>query len=97
LNEFSHIAKEYEKLKLSLWIDYEFDRDDYTISDIHAQLVELLETVIISPNEDDVIEDAIELLTDYEWPPFKIIEKNMNCIPMNLMPNVRYLLNRDTE
>ena len=30
LNEFVNIRKEYEKLKLSLWKDFEFDRDGYT-------------------------------------------------------------------
>ena len=30
LNEFLDIAKEYEKLKLSLWKEYERDRDAYT-------------------------------------------------------------------
>jgi len=30
LNEFPDVAKEYEKLKLSLWKEYEHDRDAYT-------------------------------------------------------------------
>ena len=30
LNEFFDVAKEYEKLKLSLWKEYEHDRDAYT-------------------------------------------------------------------
>ena len=30
LNEFPNIAKEYEKLKLSLWKEYEHNRDAYT-------------------------------------------------------------------
>ena len=30
LNEYPDIAKEYEKLKLSLWKEYEHDRDAYT-------------------------------------------------------------------
>lgn len=30
LNEFSDVAKEYEKLKLSLWKEYEHNRDAYT-------------------------------------------------------------------
>jgi GrpB-like predicted nucleotidyltransferase (UPF0157 family) len=31
LNEHPEIAKEYEKLKVSLWKWYEHDRDGYTI------------------------------------------------------------------
>jgi len=30
LNEFADVAKEYEKLKLSLWKEYEHNRDAYT-------------------------------------------------------------------
>ena len=30
LNEFFDVAKKYEKLKLSLWKEYEHDRDAYT-------------------------------------------------------------------
>lgn len=30
LNEFPEMAKEYERLKLGLWKQYEFDRDGYT-------------------------------------------------------------------
>ena len=30
LNEYPHIAKEYEQLKLGLWKQYEHDRDGYT-------------------------------------------------------------------
>ena len=30
LNDFPDIAKEYEKLKLSLWKEYEYNRDAYT-------------------------------------------------------------------
>ena len=30
LNEFLDVAKEYEKLKLSLWKEYEHNRDAYT-------------------------------------------------------------------
>lgn len=30
LNEYQQVAKEYEKLKLDLWKQYEYDRDGYT-------------------------------------------------------------------
>ena len=30
LNEFPDVAKEYERLKMELWKEYEFDRDAYT-------------------------------------------------------------------
>ena len=30
MNEYKEIAKEYETLKLSLWKEFEYDRDGYT-------------------------------------------------------------------
>ena len=63
------------------------------ISQIHDELVELLEEVIVSPNEDIVIEDALDLLISYEWPPFPILEKNIDVIPPLHKPSVLYLLN----
>ena len=30
LNDYPEVAKEYEKLKLSLWKTFEYDRDGYT-------------------------------------------------------------------
>ncbi len=63
------------------------------ISEIHDELVELLEEVIVSPNEDTVIEDALDLLMSYEWPPFPVLEKNIDVIAPQHKPSVLYLLN----
>lgn len=38
------------------------------------ELINLLETVIVSSNENDVIDDALQLLRDYANGPYKIIE-----------------------
>lgn len=62
------------------------------ISDIHDDLVLLLQTVITEPNEDDVIEDAIELLMSYELPPFPLIEEKRNRIPLKFQDDIAYLL-----
>ena len=44
--------------RLDWFMDPYYQQD---ISDIHDDLVLLLQTVITEPNEDDVIEDAIEI------------------------------------
>ena len=44
------------------------------------------------PNEDDVIEDAIELLMSYELPPFPLIEEKRNRIPLKFQDDIAYLL-----
>ena len=67
------------------------------ISDIHNELVELLQTVVISSTDDDVSEDALQLLCDYEWPPFEILEKNINRVSQRLKPDVLYAVNMDKE
>lgn len=84
--------------KLSMLLCLDWFMDPYygqDISNIHEELVDLLQTVIISPNEYDVIEDAINLLSSYECPPFPIIEKNRNLIPKVFQDEITYLLNME--
>lgn len=86
--------------KLSMLLCLDWFMDPYygqDISSLHDELVDLLQTVITSPNEDDVIEDAINLLMDYEWPPFPIIEKNKDLIPQKFQGDISYLLNMDAD
>ena len=85
--------------KLSMLLCLDWFMDPYygqDISTFHDDLVDLLQTVIISPNDDDVIEDAIGLLIDYEWPPFPIIEQNKALIPQKFQGDIAYLLNMDS-
>ena len=79
---------------LDWFMDPYFKQD---ISDIHNELVELLQTVVISSTDDDVSEDALQLLCDYEWPPFEILEKNINRVSQRLKPDVLYAVNMDKE
>lgn len=44
-----------------------------------------------------MIEDAINLLMDYEWPAFPIIEKNKDLIPQKFQGDISYLLNMDAD
>lgn len=57
------------------------------------ELSRLLETVVVSPNEEDVIEDALQLLGDYAYRPFKILEQNMEKIPEALRGRAFYVVN----
>ena len=59
---------------LDWFMDPYFGQD---ISDIHDELIELLQIIVISSSDDEVSEDALQLLCDYEWPPFEILEKNI--------------------
>ena len=85
--------------KLSMLLCLDWFMDPYygqDISAFHDELIDLLQTVITTPNDDNVIEDAIRLLTDYEWPPFPIIEQNRDLIPQKFQDDISYLLNMDS-
>ena len=68
-------------------MDPYYKQDSY-IADIRGELTDLLQTVIIASNEDEVSEDALNLLVSYEWPPFKILEENMENVSERLKPYV---------
>lgn len=56
------------------------------------EVIRLLETVIVSPNELDVVEDALNLLMSYAWGPFEILEKNFDRIPMECQGDAKYVI-----
>lgn len=58
------------------------------------ELIKLLETVVVSANENDVIDDALQLLSDYAYGPYKIIEQNIEKIPEALRSEVFDVINQ---
>lgn len=52
------------------------------------EIIKLLETVVVSPNENDVIEDALQLMGDYTCGPYEIMEKGIENVPKELRPEV---------
>ena len=91
-------AKKKRSLLFALdWFMDPYYKQDSYIADIHDELVELLQTVIISSNDDEVSEDALQLLSSYEWPPFEILEKNIDRVSEQLKPDVLYVINMDKE
>ncbi len=79
------------------WFMDPYYKQDIYIADIREELVELLQIVIISSNDDDVADDALNLLSSYEWPPFEILEKNMDKVSEKLKPYVMYAINMGNE
>ena len=53
--------------------------------------------MVISSTDYDVSEDALQLLCDYEWPPFEILEKNIDRVSQRLKPDVLYAVNMDKK
>lgn len=83
-------------LALDRFMDPYYKQDIY-IANIRDDLVELIQTVIITSNEDEVSEDALNLLSSYEWPPFEILERNMDKVSEQLKPYVLEVINRGKE
>ena len=50
------------------------------IADIKDELINLLQTVVIISNDIDVKEDALQLLGDYTWGPYQILEEHFDDI-----------------
>ncbi|MBO4687911.1 MAG: hypothetical protein J5636_05310 [Clostridiales bacterium] len=87
--------------KRSLLFCLEWFMDSYygqpDIEPYKAELIELLETMIITGNPIEVKEDALLLLSDYCWGPFPILEKHFDEVEAQLKPNVRYAINMHRE
>lgn len=69
------------KRSLLFCLDYFMDpyyRQD--ISSFKTELTDILQTMIISKNDIDVKEDALELLRLYTWGSYEILEKNIDKI-----------------
>ncbi|MDE7225179.1 MAG: hypothetical protein K2O34_15540 [Acetatifactor sp.] len=89
-----------EKRSLLLALDWFMDPyygQDVHIANIRSDLVKLLQTVVIWSNEEEVAEDALDLLSSYEWPPFEILEKNLDRVSERLKPYVLEVINMDKE
>jgi hypothetical protein len=96
----SVLAGNDESAKLRLLLCLDWFMDPYygqDISDIKDELITILQEIIISDDSFSVKEDALNLLTSYEWPPFPILEKSLDTIDEKLLPDVKYAINMDKE
>ncbi|MDE7476555.1 MAG: hypothetical protein K2M91_01160 [Lachnospiraceae bacterium] len=87
-----------EKRSLLFALDWFMDpyyKQDIYIADIRDDLDKLLQTVVILSNDYDVSEAALQLLTDYQGPPFEILEKNIDKVSSKLKPDVLYAINME--
>ncbi len=81
--------------KRSMLFCLDYFMDPYYGQDISAirdELVEMLQQIIVSKDNDtDVKEDAIDLLGSYEWGPYPIIDEHFDEIEDCLKPDVNYI------
>ena len=86
--------------KRSLLLCLDWFMDPYYKQDISSfkeDLIQLLETVIVSPNPIEVKDDALQLLSDYCWGPFPTLEQHVDEIEDELKANVEYTINMQRE
>ncbi len=89
-----------KKKSLLLALDWFMDpyyKQDHYIAEFRDELIDLLQTVVISSNDDEVSDDALVLLDSYAWPPFEILEKNMEMISEQMKPYVLEMINIGRE
>lgn len=89
-----------KKKSLLLALDWFMDpyyKQDHYIAEFRDELIDLLQTVVISSNDDEVSDDALVLLDSYAWPPFEILEKNMEMISKQMKPYVLEMINIGRE
>jgi len=79
------------------WFMDPYYKQDHYITDFRDELIDLLQTVIITTNNEEVLDDALSLLSSYEWPPFEILEKNIDRISEQMKPYVFEVINMDKE
>ena len=79
------------------WFMDPYYKQDHYIADFLNELVELLQTVIITSNDDEVADNALNLLSSYAWPPFEILENNINKVSERMKPYVLEVINMDNR
>ena len=81
------------KRRLLFYLDWYMDpyyKQD--ISGIKNDLKEMLEKVVVSPNEEDVIDEALHLLEGYTDPPYPILAAYLGNLSEKHKPKALYLL-----
>ena len=81
------------KRRLLFYLDWYMDpyyRQD--ISDIKKDLKEMLEKVVVSPNEEDVIDEALHLLEGYTDATYPILAAYLGNLSGKHKPKALYLL-----
>ena len=84
------------KQRLLFYLDWFMDpyyKQD--TSKIAEPLTELLQTIIITPNDEDVIGEAVHLLSAYTSGPYEILKAEYKKVPEIFKPDVLYLFSEE--
>lgn len=89
------MGEDMEK-KRSLLFCLDWFMDPYygqDISNIKDELINLLQLVVITYNDIDVKEDALQLLGDYTLGPYQVLEEHFDDIENELKSDAEYVIN----
>ena len=81
-------AKQRLLFYLDKFMDPYYEQDT---SAIIEPLIVLLQNIIITPHEEDVIGEAVHLLSAYTSGPYEVLKMNYNKVPEDFKPDVLYL------
>lgn len=62
-----------------------------------AEIELLLQQVIIAENPLDIKDDALQLLIQYAWPPFDVLEQHLEKVEPELLSDVQYAIRMAEE
>ena len=85
-------AKQRLLFYLDWFMDPYYKQDTSAIAE---PLIDLLQTIIITPNDDDVIGEAIHLLSAYTTGPYEILKSEYKNVPEMFKPDVLYLFSEE--
>ena len=85
-------AKERLLFYLDWYMDPYYKKD---ISAIGGPLIELLQSIVVTDNDEGIVEEALHLLEAYTEGPYVILEKNIDKVPEDFKPTVLCLLNEN--
>ena len=74
---------------LDWYLDPYYEND---LSGIYEPLKELLQDVVITDNQADVIDEAMELLEAYMEPPFDVLEEKLEQVPDRFIERAKLLI-----
>ena len=83
------------KRRLLFYLDWYIDPYyKHDLTDLYDPLKELLQNMVLTENEDDVIEDALFLLERHTEQPYETSKEYDDRAPQQFLPKVRYLINQ---
>ena len=83
-----------EIISLLFCLDFYLDPYYKNTLSYEKEIYDLLQELVISSQDDDIIRACLQLIEDYSCIPLSILEQGFDKIKQNWKPDVKYILNR---